>query len=812
MPHFPCDSIKRMATLPSHPPGESVAPLPRLLLHRLLLLGGLLLGLALRLHRLGVESLWYDETVSATLASKSVPALIAHTAGDIHPPLYYLLLHSWRALARPSLAHGLEWLYAWPSAAAGVLMLALLYVLGRRLLGKGAALAALWLAAVHPFHIWYSQEVRMYTVGGALALLCLYTALRWADPAATRRRAALAAYVAAAAAGMYTLYYFAFFLVALNVIVLCILFLKHRGHRGSTTEGTEFTEERKEEEAKESLSLFSVNSVPSVVNSSVFRVWLLAQGAAALLYAPWTGVAWRQATNPPVPPWREPWGSGGEALADVGEALAALVVGQSPPLARAGPPPAPGQFWPWALAAAALAAIALLRTRGRAQRGVWIALAAALLPTGLVLGATALGAPLYHVRYTFVWAAPFALVAAAAVWPPGACRGMPLRERRGSAALDRGRPYAQRQRSMPLWERWGGALLGAALAALSLWGTVEFWRNPAYRADDHRQAVADLAAIWRPGDAILVNAGWVYTALETYWPDGPPPLGAAVRLVDLPALCDGSGDGGVDGAAACVEGVGPRPLLVRGGSVGGAPSLGWGQPESDFFALSAEQNAAALAALAQAAPRLWHYRLYDTVSDPAGETRAWLAAHAAKRSERAYPGPGYLLVEQYDLQECGDDALACAGPGAEAGWTPVRFGEALALAALRADHSAVPGGTLYVETVWEALPGLAELPPLSYSLRLYGGPDSAIAQADGPLLPPTVEWQPGSMHRTPLALPLPAGAPAGEFSLELVVYRQEDGAPLPLAESERTVYGQRLRLGGVRTGPLAQPDGRAPAP
>ena len=53
----------------------------------------LLLAVALRLFRLGVDSLWYDETVSVTLAGKDLATLVAHTAGDIHPPGYYLLLH-----------------------------------------------------------------------------------------------------------------------------------------------------------------------------------------------------------------------------------------------------------------------------------------------------------------------------------------------------------------------------------------------------------------------------------------------------------------------------------------------------------------------------------------------------------------------------------------------------------------------------------------------------------------------------------------------------------------------------------------------
>ena len=60
---------------------------------RWVLIAILLLAFGLRLYRLGVGSLWYDETVSVHLAAKSLSALVAHTAGDIHPPGYYVLLH-----------------------------------------------------------------------------------------------------------------------------------------------------------------------------------------------------------------------------------------------------------------------------------------------------------------------------------------------------------------------------------------------------------------------------------------------------------------------------------------------------------------------------------------------------------------------------------------------------------------------------------------------------------------------------------------------------------------------------------------------
>ena len=143
------------------------------------LLLGILTAFGLRLFHLGIESLWYDETVSVVLARKTVPALLAHTAGDIHPPGYYLLLHFWQQLTTPTLNHGLEFLFTWPSLFFGMLTVALLYPLGTRLFSRPTALLGLWLAALHPYQIWYSQEVRMYTVGAALGLLCLWAVVKY---------------------------------------------------------------------------------------------------------------------------------------------------------------------------------------------------------------------------------------------------------------------------------------------------------------------------------------------------------------------------------------------------------------------------------------------------------------------------------------------------------------------------------------------------------------------------------------------------------------------------------------------------------
>ena len=74
--------------------------------------------------------------------------------------------------------NGLEFAAGFLSLAAGVLLIALVYVLAtpRRRPRRGALAAAL--VALSPYNLWYSQEVRMYTVGACLGVLVVYALLR----------------------------------------------------------------------------------------------------------------------------------------------------------------------------------------------------------------------------------------------------------------------------------------------------------------------------------------------------------------------------------------------------------------------------------------------------------------------------------------------------------------------------------------------------------------------------------------------------------------------------------------------------------
>ncbi|MGD8735923.1 MAG: hypothetical protein PVJ85_04125, partial [Anaerolineae bacterium] len=63
--------------------------------HRLLVLALILVALGLRLARLSFQPLWWDEGWSVYFASSELRTIFELTAVDIHPPLYYVLLHYW---------------------------------------------------------------------------------------------------------------------------------------------------------------------------------------------------------------------------------------------------------------------------------------------------------------------------------------------------------------------------------------------------------------------------------------------------------------------------------------------------------------------------------------------------------------------------------------------------------------------------------------------------------------------------------------------------------------------------------------------
>jgi len=686
---------------------------------RILLGATLLVGTALRLFRLGADSLWYDETVSTYLAGSPLAELIRHTAGDIHPPGYYLLLRGWLLLtgygsgkADPS-GNGLEFAAAFFSLFFGVLLIALVYALARRFAGPAVALVAAGLVALSPFNIWYSQEVRMYTLGagaGVIVLVALAGAMGQGTASGRPQASKVpwVTYAFAAAGGMYTLYYFAFLLIPLNLWALAALVRQRRP----------------------------------------VRPLIMANVLAALLYAPWIPIAWRQATQPPVPPWR----SAPDLWAALAEGWTALSFGQS----------MPAWAWPALVLTMALYVFGVLSVaQGKAARdhagvsgasaagGLVLAVAGPFLLILLVSAVT----PLYHVRYLFTYSPAFYVVLAA-----------------GLVGLARLWQRAVRKTTMARGTAvvWAAGLVWVAAAGVTLHA---FWFDPIYRADDHRAAVRELSSRWRPGDVLLVNAGWPYTAVATYW-DGA--IAGRYRITGaLPVA---------------------RPddalVMVTTGHMDGDAALGWGDGRSDFFAMPGQVAKEQIADLFTRFGRMWHYRIYDTVNDPEGQLRGLLARHGQPVDDRIYAGDAFLRVEAYAPLD--GAAWNAQAPGAGyAGGLEARWEEPAAAVA--------SGEKIQAAVTWR--PSETQSVTLGTSLRLVGADGQAWAQMDeqplGPLFDST-RWPVGLAQRQPLALEVPEGTPPGKYEVVLVVYSAAGGRPLePTPANGATAASPGMILGRI---------------
>lgn len=147
--------------------------------HRQLFVDGLglvaivTLALIVRFHGISVPVIWYDEAYSLLLSEKSPRLIWFSTARDVHPPLYYLLLHYWMTLFGNSVlaVRGLSAL-----VDVGTLLFCM------KLMSLVATRRATWIAALLlallPISVRYGQEVRMYTMvgfwlmGATVAFVC----------------------------------------------------------------------------------------------------------------------------------------------------------------------------------------------------------------------------------------------------------------------------------------------------------------------------------------------------------------------------------------------------------------------------------------------------------------------------------------------------------------------------------------------------------------------------------------------------------------------------------------------------------------
>jgi hypothetical protein len=207
------------------------------------------------------------------------------------------------------------------------------------------------------------------------------------------------------------------------------------------------------------------------------------------------------------------------------------------------------------------------------------------------------------------------------------------------------------------------------------------------------------------------------------------------------------------------------PIVVRTGSIDGPENLGWGLPESDFFAISAAETTAALEELAANYNRIWHYRLYDTVNDPDALIRAWLHEHTTPEFSQPFPGNGYLLLEGYrtptSLEPFEPEPI------------DIQYADAgVALIALAHPATVAAGEILYVSLTWQTIGSPQPGSALAESLRIYDSSGQMLVQSDM-----HVVFDTSGKASHMLALPIPANAVAGDYSLAVVLYSPDTLAP-----------------------------------
>ncbi len=185
----------------------------------------LLLATWLRFHELGNPSLWADELATWRTASYGTLLQVIRAVPNPWPPGHYILIHFLLHRVGDS-----EFILRFPSALSGVLSIAVLFTIGRRLYSAREGMVAAALLAVMWFGIHYSHEARAYSGLMLFTLLATYFWIVIHDQLKQGGRLKpymVAGYVIPAALAMYW-HYFGMVIIGLHGLVLMIIFVRDR--------------------------------------------------------------------------------------------------------------------------------------------------------------------------------------------------------------------------------------------------------------------------------------------------------------------------------------------------------------------------------------------------------------------------------------------------------------------------------------------------------------------------------------------------------------------------------------------------------
>ena len=182
----------------------------------------------LRFYALDFQSLWNDELASWKMSSHSdlSTVIFKEAGGDFHPPGYHIMLHYWIKHFGDS-----ERTLRLPSAIAGILAVALVFLLGAHLYSTKEGLLGSAIMAVLWCPIFYSQMARVYSILMLFILINIYFWVLTTEDILSRGKPLLARhvapYVAASCIACY-LHYYALIVISVQAFILGTVVLVRR--------------------------------------------------------------------------------------------------------------------------------------------------------------------------------------------------------------------------------------------------------------------------------------------------------------------------------------------------------------------------------------------------------------------------------------------------------------------------------------------------------------------------------------------------------------------------------------------------------
>jgi 4-amino-4-deoxy-L-arabinose transferase-like glycosyltransferase len=187
-----------------------------------LLLLLIFIGAIFRFYKIDFQSVWLDEIHTINESNPNISISELHSsllASDPHPPLYFILVQLFFKIFGYS-----TFVLKTFSALMGIGGLLAIYFLGKEIMNKKVGLIAVMLLSVNYFHIYYSQEARMYSMLFFTTTLSFYFLVRFLKNPSIKTVILHAVF---AALMIYTHFFALFALFAEYVILLLFIIKPH---------------------------------------------------------------------------------------------------------------------------------------------------------------------------------------------------------------------------------------------------------------------------------------------------------------------------------------------------------------------------------------------------------------------------------------------------------------------------------------------------------------------------------------------------------------------------------------------------------